>query len=310
MSEFKILFLGGGKRVSLCNRFNTAAAELGLKLKSYAYESSVKQPISKCAEILIGKEWDDPEVTTHLRQIISMYDIDLVVSNVDPATLVHAKLSVDLNAASISCSEFTTALCLSKIDFQEFCDNNNLVVIPEAKADEFPSFAKPDRGSASAGTRLILDKHDLAKLDKESEILIQKYISGTEYTVDAYVTKSGSICGVSPRIRVATAGGESTITETVLDEEIIELSKEVIAKLQLIGPLTIQFIRQSSTRKLYLMEVNPRFAGGVIASIEAGFDFPRMMILEVLGQQPTRIISGKKLIMKRYFMEEFYAADN
>jgi hypothetical protein len=58
------------------------------------------------------------------------------------------------------------------------------------------------------------------------------------------------------------------------------------------------------------MEVNPRFAGGVIASIEAGFDFPRMMIQEIMGKEPLKLEFGKKLLMKRYFMEVFYAVNN
>jgi hypothetical protein len=35
-----------------------------------------------------------------------------------------------------------------------------------------------------------------------------------------------------------------------------------------------------------------------------------MMLQEVLGIQPTMILNGKKLVMKRHFREEFYAADH
>jgi carbamoyl-phosphate synthase large subunit len=310
MKQIRILFLGGGKRVSLCQRFEVAARYLGLELKTYAYELNLDQPISKHAEVIVGKRWTDLGVLEDIRNHVVEKKIDLLVSCVDPATLIHAELSNELDAASLSSSKSVTELCLSKISFQKFCIENNLRIIPEAKSLEYPAFAKLDHGSASIGTKYLGNRHDLETLQNGKSYVIQKYILGTEFTVDAYVAKKGLVCGISPRIRIATSGGESTVTETKIDTEIVEFTRDVIRKLELIGPLTIQFIREESTGILYLMEVNPRFAGGVIASIEAGFDFPRMMLEEILGKEPLTLEFGKRLIMKRYFMEAFYATNN
>jgi len=310
MKQIRILFLGGGKRVSLCQRFEVAARYLGLELKTFAYELNLDQPISKHAEVIVGKSWTDLGVLEDIRNHIVEKKIDLLVSCVDPATLIHAELSNELDAASLSSSKSVTELCLSKISFQKFCIENNLRIIPEAKSLEYPAFAKLDHGSASIGTKYLGNRHDLETLQNGKSYVIQKYILGTEFTVDAYVAKTGLVCGISPRIRIATSGGESTVTETKIDIEIVEFTRDVIRKLELIGPLTIQFIREESTGILYLMEVNPRFAGGVIASIEAGFDFPRMMLEEILGKEPLTLEFGKRLIMKRYFMEAFYAINN
>jgi carbamoyl-phosphate synthase large subunit len=54
------------------------------------------------------------------------------------------------------------------------------------------------------------------------------------------------------------------------------------------------------------LEVNPRFGGGVIASIEAGFNFPLMMLEECIGRDPSVVLEGKKIRMIRYFKEVFY----
>jgi carbamoyl-phosphate synthase large subunit len=310
MKKIRVLFLGGGKRVSLCERFEIAAEYLGVGLVAYSYELSPDQPISKRAEVIIGKSWTDLSVSEDIKNHILERDIDLLVSCVDPATLIHSELSSTLEAASISSTKSVSDICLSKIGFQDFCEENNLRIIPKAEPFEFPAFAKPDFGSGSAGTKILNNVCDLETLQNGKLYLIQRYIVGTEFTVDAYVTRTGLICGISPRIRIATSGGESTVTKTIEDSEIVEFSRDVIRKLHLIGPITIQFIREETTGILYLMEVNPRFAGGVIASIEAGFDFPRMMIQEIMGKEPLKLEFGKKLLMKRYFMEVFYAVNN
>ena len=64
--------------------------------------------------------------------------------------------------------------------------------------------------------------------------------------------------------------------------------------------------KSKKDNKLWLMEINPRLGGGVIASIEAGCDIPKMLISDILDYDVKRSISNTKLIMKRYFDEIFY----
>lgn len=306
MRQFSLLLLGGGKRVSLLKKFDEAAKQLGLKLKAFAYELDEQQPISEFAQILVGKKWLDEGIKEDIRNLSQSNKIDLIISNVDQATLVQSRLRESLNAASFCSISESANICLSKKSFQSFCDENSLGIIPLAIEGQFPAFAKPNYGSASEGAIMVASKLEVDSLPSASDYIIQKYVSGIEYSVDAYVSRSGKICGISPRRRLRTLGGESVETETLQDAEIYQRTAQVIDKLQLIGPLTIQFIREDVTHKLYLLEVNPRFGGGVIASIEAGFNFPLMMIEECIGQEPTVILKGKRLKMVRYFKEVFY----
>ena len=57
MKQLNLLMLGGGKRVSLLERFEEASEQLGFKLKAFAYELNVQQPISQFAEVIVGKRW-------------------------------------------------------------------------------------------------------------------------------------------------------------------------------------------------------------------------------------------------------------
>jgi len=307
MTGLAILMLGGGKRISLARRFKAAAASFGLELTVYAYEIDTQQPISTEANIIVGKKWSDLGVRADLECVLADYEIDLLLSNVDPATEIHASLKVDFESATFSSDEKTVATCMSKNKTQDFCEVANISIIPRAETNEFPQFAKPDVGSASVGAMLVLNEAERdAILDKNIDYIFQTYVNGVEYTVDAYVTRSGKILGISPRIRLLTLGGESVVTQTVHDEQIVQAAADVISKLGLTGPLTMQFIRRKADQVLFLMEINPRFGGGVIASIEAGFDFPLMMIKELMGESQYCVERGKLLLMKRYFQEVFY----
>ena len=310
MTKTSLLLLGGGKRLSLLDRFQIAANQFGTKLLCYAYEIDSKQPITEKAKVITGKLWADENVKSDIKSVVVENEIDLIISNVDPATIIQSHLRSQLNSASFCSSLESTERCLSKRLFQEFCEENNLGIIPSAADSTFPIFAKPNVGSASKGVKLITSSAELELLGNDGGYVFQKYIIGTEYTVDAYITRNEKICGVSTRVRTETFAGESIITETIDDPEIQNKSIEAIQKLKLIGPITLQFIREEKSNVLYLMEVNPRFGGGVIASVEAGFNFPLMMLQELYDEEPDTVFYGKKLIMKRYFREVFFEAYN
>jgi carbamoyl-phosphate synthase large subunit len=310
MSAFTILFLGAGKKVSLVANFLQSVKNLNLEPRLLSYEVDLYQPVSKLAEIILGKIWADPDVDDHLLQIIRQQEVNLVVSNVDPASIVQSRIRT-LTGAALLCSEqFVVENCTSKKRFQEVCEFNELDIIPLASLHQFPKFGKPDMGSSSNGAMLIQNINDQNRLSKDLSYIYQEYIVGLEISVDCYITQSGSILGISPRIRVRTQGGESIETDTISDDEVINKSIEVIKKLNLLGPITIQFIREKSTDLLYLMEVNPRFGGGVNASIYSGFDFPTMMIREALDLEPRKIEFGRKVKMIKYFEEVYFEIDS
>lgn len=281
-----------------------------MNLEILSYDLDVNQPICEVGKVLLGKRWEDPGTIHDMNAKILEHGIDLVIANVDPATLMLTRLNGDFPDKIISSDYSTTSICLSKKAFSRFCKTELLPVLPEAGLDSFPFFVKPDKGSASVGARKIDNKAELLSLNNTEDFIFQEYIEGTEYTVDAYVLRDGTAWGVSPRIRISTSGGESVISTMVKDEEIIAVSLSVIAKLNLRGPVTIQFIRRHSDLKLFLMEVNPRFGGGVPLSIEAGFNFPKIMLEEILGKKVSQLGRVKTLSMKRYYKEAYFETNN
>ena len=309
---FKILMLGGGKRVSLARRFKKAISSLNLSPQIFSYDLTVNEPISKEASIIKGLPWNSEETIIDLKDKIIENDFDLIISNVDPALSLHSILSNQFNCASIISSYEKILICQSKELFQKFCEKEELPIIPRWDNKTYPFFIKPNHGSSSVGAKLIYSNDQLDKdIDiKEASFIKQMFIYGNEYTVDIYVDMKNNIKAISPRERLKTDGGEVVLTRTLRDKEMEHLSEKIIYKLGLKGPLSIQFIKSKKDNKLWLMEVNPRLGGGVIASIEAGFDIPKMIISDILGQDIEKSSLHTNLIMKRYFEEIFYEDRN
>ena len=90
-------------------------------------------------------------------------------------------------------------------------------------------------------------------------------------------------------------------TETTNSSLTTEELNKLIDKngLALLGPLTIQFFKKSNG-DVYLLEINPRFGGGVPLSFEAGADYGHK-IHEMLEGKPLEYIKDfKEIIMLRY----------
>lgn len=301
-----VLFLGAGRKVSLLEEFIRSSKELNINLKLYSYEKDNYQPVSLISEILIGKNWTDPSVDDNLLDIINQKKIKLIISCVDPAILIQSRIKKIHSSASFCSEDVSVKICNSKKIFQNFCIKNQLPVIPQPNKFEFPKIIKPDSGSSSIGIKKVNNILEELMVKKLSQFLTQKFIDGIEYTVDSYVSRDLTKKFFSPRIRLKTVGGEVVSTKTFIDEEVIELSKKVSEILGLVGPFNIQFIREFGTKKLFLLEINLRFGGGVIASINSGFDFPKAILCELLGLQAPIMSLRSQLKMIRYYKEVFY----
>lgn len=311
-NTFKILMLGGGKRVSLARRFKYALKKLDLEPQIFSYDLTTNEPILKEAKIIKGFKWNSQNVINDLKVKILENNFDLLISNVDPALVFQSQLAKEYKCANIISPHKTIINCQCKELFQNFCEDNSLPIIPRWDNETYPFFIKPKKGSSSKDARLIYSLTELKNEFSSCEefFIKQNYIKGKEYTVDAYIDKNNIIKALSPRERIKTSNGEVEITRTIRDKEIEHLSKIIIDKFSLKGPISIQFIRSKNDKKLWLMEINPRLAGGVIASIEAGYNIPEMLIKDILDYDIQQTNLTKNIIMKRYFEEIFYEDDN
>ncbi len=307
VNHINILFLGGGRRVTLAKRFIKSGINLNINVNIFSYEVDLKQPISLVGKVIEGLKWSDKNLFNDLKKVIDQYSINLIISNVDASLLTHSKLKEIYDAASCISDIEIIRNCLSKDKFKNLCIKEKISHIPDWDNETYPFFIKPIKGNSSIGAQKVLCQEHLENILKSSkEIYIkQKYIQGKEFSVDCYVTRTGIITAISPRIRLRTAGGEVIVSNTINDESLKLKSRSILEKLNLKGPLCLQFLLENSTNQLFLMEINTRMGGGIIASLEAGYDICEMMINDILGMPINSTLVGRELCMKRYFSEYF-----
>lgn len=317
MNRINILFLGGAKRVSLAEHFIAAGERLNCKIGIFSYELDEKCPIASVGTVIKGKKWRDADLMKDLAHVIQENSINIVLPSVDPAigvasrlrSFVDKKVFIPISDVSICDTMFD-----KKLSEKWFIDNQ--IPIPESYScdDEliYPVFIKPRNGSASKGLEIIRNKEEWVKVSNHDNYVIQRYIQNKkEFTVDCYVAQSGEIISVVPRERLAVAGGEVMSSKTLHDEPIEQAARYVLSKGTFRGPVNIQFIKDMDNGKAYVMEINPRFGGGVITSIEAGADTPSYVLKEFLGQELTVCQDWKpETLMTRYFKEVIFYADN
>jgi len=313
-SEINILFLGGAKRVSLAERFIKAGELLGYRVNIFSYELDPFVPISSVAKVIPGLRWNDPALFQDLDRVIGQEHMNIILPFVDAAITFLASFKENRKDVFIPVSD----LAVCEIFFNKLKSNNwfieNNFPVP-VDNDTYPKIAKPLTGSASKGIEIISDADSMMEFQKKNNMnnyLIQRYIEGDEYTVDIYIDQKNNVLATVPRKRLEITGGEVTKALTVKDDSLISLANSIATTAKLKGPVNIQFIKEQQTGSVYVMEINTRFGGGVIATIEAGADFTKMLLMEYLGL-PVEPISDWKnnLIMMRTNREFFaYATNN
>lgn len=286
--KLNILLLGGAKRVSMARMLLDAARAMGFECNIFSYELEPEVPIALVGKVIVGMRWNDEALLDHLHATVRKYDINIMIPFVDKAVVVAARyrsrfsdIWAPVGSASVSESMF------DKIEADRIFRSLDLPV-PDAYMrgrPEFPIIAKPRYGSASKGIEIITTPKKFRDyLTEPRTHLLQSYIEHREeYTVDCYVAMNGAIKVVSPRRRLEVSGGEVTSTVTVDYPEMVALTRRLIDGVGLRGAVTVQFLKDLTTGRLYIMEVNPRLGGGAVCTVHAGGNIPAYMLAEATG---------------------------
>lgn len=181
----------------------------------------------------------------------------------------------------------------------------------EKSSLRYPCFVKPVNGSSSKDICLLKDESYLfQRVIDDADLMCLKYLNPhdhDEYTVDCYYSFDGILKCAVPRLRLETRGGEVSKGRTVKNE----VEQFVFDKLGHIdgarGCLTWQFFVRKSDRKVFGIELNPRFGGGYPLSYRAGANYPGWLIQEYLAGMNIFVFRDWKenLLMLRYDFDLF-----
>ena len=278
-----ILILSAGRRVELIQRFKRAAEKLQIESNIVAADISKTAPGIYFAD----KKYIIPRISAddYIQAIID-------ICNKEDVVLIVPTIDTELKKLSENCelieNSTNAKVLISRAEVVDICRNKNNTQaffeeygfgVPKLITDQdiergnytFPLFIKPKDGSSSINTFKINNKKELdffrVYID---EPMIQEFMKGTEYSVDAFLDFDSNPITIVPRVRIAVRGGEILKGQIVKDREIIDDIKRMLSVLKPIGHITIQCMK--TEKGIEYIEINPRFGGGSPMSIDSGAD--------------------------------------
>jgi carbamoyl-phosphate synthase large subunit len=223
----------------------------------------------------------DPSYIEFIKAIILKFGIDVYVPLIDEE-LIKVKLEVEgFNNVKVltPTSEFCE-LSLNKFKLMKKLNEKGISTINSWIGNDipewnFPIFVKPISGRGSRGIKKIINKEQLNAYYllegySPNEILIQEFISGTEYTIGATVNNLNNLISVSIK-RVIRKKGITQIAVTEKNEFITNLVKQVVEELKPCGPINIQLFL-TADNQVKLFEINPRFSTTTVMSYADDID--------------------------------------
>lgn len=194
--------------------------------------------------------------------------------------------------------------CLDKVRTFEVLSSAGVATIPtatrlgdlaELTAASEQYVVKPRLGAGSVDAAIGIggDRAE-ALLASGTDLVVQPFVAGQEYSVDQYVTRGGDLIGTVVRTRLLVKHGEAQITEVVVAPTISAVAQEAIAALGVTGHSVTQII--DSDVGPVVIECNSRIGGASNAAWTAGLRSIDAMCLEALGATIDDRLCGQSLV--------------
>jgi len=164
---------------------------------------------------------------------------------------------------------------------------------------DYPLVIKPSRSvgehegqRVSLGVRHVANadalRAELSELGEASyPLLLQQRIVGPGIGIFLLMW-NGKVLATFAHTRLREkppSGGVSVYSESVpADAELVERSRTLLERMHWCGVAMVEFKRDASTGTPYLMEVNGRFWGSLQLAIDAGVDFPALLVAAASGE--------------------------
>jgi len=313
--RLKILFTCVGRRVELLRAFRRAGEGLDLNLEVHGADASWLSPAMHCVDQ--GHQVpriDSGKYIPHLIQVVQKHHIDLLIPLIDtelPAIAAAVPAFADLGCTALISSPEVVGICRDKMATFETLrksaiDTPTTWLWQDAvrmDRNKFPLYLKPRAGSAAMGNYVINNADELRTFGRRvPDAIVQEFVKGTEHTLDVYTGLDGTPRCVVPRKRLEVRTGEVSKGVIVKDERIMATGTRVAEVLGgCRGVVTVQCMVTPRGR-IRAIEINPRLGGGVPLAIHAGADFPKWILMELLGKKPRINPNGFRdnIAMLRY----------
>ncbi|MBY0029980.1 ATP-grasp domain-containing protein [Priestia aryabhattai] len=314
-SELNILVLSCGTRNKVVQYFKK---QLNNKGKVIATDCSRLAPaLYEADQYFIVPRIDEKNYLDTILSICKENDVKAVLSLIDPELTLLAENKekfYEIGVTPIVSKLETVEMCFDKYKMYEFLLENNFPIIKsyvdkndffddqKTNKIDYPVFVKPVRGSASLNINKVSTRQEIELLYKQdSNLMIQEFMNGTEYGVDAYIDMlSGEVVSIFIKEKITMRAGETDKSVSIKNDKIFELVKQFIEKLEFRGVIDIDIFEVNG--EYYISEVNPRFGGGYPHAFESGVNFIGMIIKNLEGLQNSNTVAqyNEGIYMMKY----------
>jgi carbamoyl-phosphate synthase large subunit len=292
MKRINVLVTAASRRVPLVRAFCAAVGKFG---KGRVISTDIN-PLSPA--LYFGDRHHivplttDPQYIPIIESICDVEDVGLIIPTIDDELPIFGRCRArfeKLGVAVAISSEQTSLICNDKLQTYEFCRKNEIaspMTLAAAEVDvesiRYPAIVKPRCGRGSVNVFRVDDREQLCLFLKYvPDAIVQEYIEGAEFTVDVLSDFKGRVISVVPRERLVIRAGVSDRGVTRKIPQIMNFAAHVAERLGTVGPANIQC--KWDGRTATLIEVNPRFSGGIPLTLAAGADFPAWLLQMCAG---------------------------
>jgi carbamoyl-phosphate synthase large subunit len=314
-----VLISSAGRRVELLRGFRRALDSLGLDGRVIATDASwYSSAFHEADDRFLVPRLDSDDFVPTVVDLCEKQQVDLVIPTIDTEMTAWNAARGELAAVGTTLALSDPAVVDIAADKQrthEWLVANGFPTVAQADPDRvladpaawrFPLIVKPRFGSAGIGVGLVRDPAELAvaiSRPELGEMVVQSVAAGREHTVDVLVDREGrSVCAV-PRRRIEVRSGEVSKGVTVRSPALQRLASDLCEALPgAYGVVSVQVFVDDVSDQLAVIEINARYGGGFPLALEAGADFPRWQLEQVLGLPSTAAPDSWRdgLVMLRY----------
>lgn len=244
---------------------------------------------------------NDPQYIDRLLEICRKENIRGVIPLIDPELQVIAHHRERFKEEGVRAVISSPELCMTFFDkyrsgeycrarginYPETFDTLDSFLKHTEGSGVYPVVVKPRHGSGSMDINIANTLEELEfYLKRTPDGIIQAYMCGEEYGVDAYVDMvSGELVSIFVKEKISMRAGETDKAKSVRNIEVENLVRNLISESGLSGPIDVDVMKHDG--KYHVLEVNPRFGGGYPLAYECQRDFPKMILNNLQGVPNT-----------------------
>ena len=241
--------------------------------------------------------------------------IEVYIPLIDEELILAIQVGQEIGIHVLTPTASFTKLCLDKFELMRKLAELDISTNLTYKGNNFswqvpaPIFVKPNIGRGSRGIRKRMSKEQLdayyaLERYKPSDVIIQPFIDGTEYTIGVVTNTKDQVLSISPKKVIIKKGVTiSAVTENNLTIE--RIANKINEYLKPKGPFNIQLFLTASLTPV-IFEINPRFSTTLALSYEAGLDEISLLINNYEKGNAKKKKAKESLYLYRHWQNSFY----